>query len=306
MQQLMAIRGVINRELEIWADEALPEWKHLIEPIRYAVLGSGKRVRPSLLVATWDAVRSTMEGGNAEPTPADEIPRGVCRIACAIEIVHVMTLIQDDLPCMDDDDLRRGRPSLHIQFDEVTTILASTAMVPMAMAAVVDGAEEMGLGSQLAGRLVAELSEAMGAEGTIGGQVMDFEAEGKVVDEATLERIQIGKTATLIAVCCKMGAIAASAPEDLVARVDRFGRGIGLAFQVIDDILDLTASTEQLGKPQGRDEELEKATWPSLLGLDGARRRANELGRSAIAELEPLSGAHVLRDIGRLVLERTY
>ena len=298
MPSLEAARAAVDRELEAWLDEALGDAVSIAEPFRHAVLAPGKRIRPLLLIGAWEAASGAARGSASDP------PRPLCRLALGPELVHAYSLVHDDLPCMDDDDLRRGRPTLHVRYGERVAILAGASMQPLAILAVGEGAAGLGLDEEVTARLIRILARAAGGAGMVGGQLLDLRAEGEDVSFETLERIHQGKTASLIGACCTMGGIAAGAPEDTVERLTRFGLTIGLAFQTVDDILDVTGSSRRMGKVGGRDEALGKATTPSVLGLAGARERAEHLGREAFRELSSLPAADRLREIGRLILDR--
>ncbi|WP_420447909.1 polyprenyl synthetase family protein [Candidatus Palauibacter sp.] len=300
--ELHELRAAIDAELRGWVSETLQGTGPIAEPIRYAVLAQGKRIRPLLFVGAWEAA-----GGHTGPVGRAGAGNGSAalhRVALGPELVHTYSLIHDDLPCMDDDDLRRGRPTVHIRYGERAAVLAGAALLPLAIRAVAEGAAGLKLSDPAASRLIGTLTAAAGSDGMVGGQLLDLLAEKERVSFDKLARIHLGKTARLIAACCTMGGIAARAPAAIVDRLTRFGIAIGLAFQTVDDILDVTGSSSRMGKIGGRDAALGKATVPSVLGLDGARARAEEFGREALGEIAPLDGADRLREIGRLVLER--
>ncbi|MCG8469067.1 MAG: polyprenyl synthetase family protein, partial [Gemmatimonadetes bacterium] len=208
------------------------------------------------------------------------------------------------LPCMDDDELRRGRPTVHVRFGVRAAVLAGAALMPLAIRVVSRSAIELGLDDRRASELIGALASASGGSGMVGGQLLDLQAEGVTIGADELERIHRGKTARLIAASCAIGGLAADAATDTVQRLTRYGEALGLAFQTVDDILDVTGSAQRMGKRGGRDEALGKATTPSLLGLEGARERAGRLGAEALRQIEPLSGTEGLRALARLVLER--
>ena len=262
------------------------------EPIRYAVLGPGKRIRPLLLMA---AFKST--GGRAEDA---------ARIACSVELVHAYSLVHDDLPCMDDDVLRRGRPTLHVRYGVRAAVLAGAAMMPLAVRTIGLARVPLGLTADQGARLVLRLTEASGGQGMVGGQLLDLRAEGQSVTPNELERIHTGKTAKLIAAAVAMGGIAARAPAQDVDRLERFGLRLGLAFQAIDDILDMRGTTDELGKESGRDALLRKATYPGVHGLIEAERLSRQLVRSAEAELDGLPEPDDLRMIADWILARRH
>jgi len=303
-RELSELRAAIDNELEGWLSETLRGTDPIAEPVRYAVLAQGKRIRPLLFVGAWEAAGGAAGPGAGNGAAAGGGARSLHLVALGPELVHTYSLIHDDLPCMDDDDLRRGRPTVHIRYGERAAVMTGAALLPLAIRAVAEGAAGLKLPDPVAGRLVGILTAAAGGDGMVGGQLLDLLAERKSVGFEALERIHLGKTARLIAACCTMGGIAARAPEETVDRLTRFGIAIGLAFQTVDDILDVTGSSTRMGKIGGRDEALGKTTTPSVLGLEGARARAEELGREAMAEISPLPGADRLREIGRLVLDR--
>ena len=242
--------------------------------MRYAMAGEGKRLRAILFHSAYRAA-----GGD----------RDAWALAAAIEIVHAYSLVHDDLPCMDDDAMRRGRPTVHKAFGVAVATAAGLAMVPLAARAALDGAREIGLDEAQAGDVVRELMRAAGASGMIGGQLLDLEGEGEHLSLERLERIHALKTGALIAASVRLGGLAACAHDDVLAALDRYGRCVGLAFQIADDVLDVTATSEQLGKTAGRDVALHKSTYPALLGIDGAVARASALADEACAALQAVS-----------------
>lgn len=261
-------------------------------PIRYAVLGPGKRIRPLLLMA---ACRAT--GGDAE---------AAAPVACSVEFVHAYSLVHDDLPCMDDDVLRRGRPTLHVRYGTPAAVLAGAALMPLAVEAIYRGAEGMGLDGETIRELVVRLTVAAGGQGMVGGQLLDLRAEGRDVTADELETIHLGKTARLIAAATAMGGIAAGASPGDVERLERFGIRLGLAFQATDDILDLRGTTDELGKVSGRDAELRKATYPAIHGLEEAERLSRAHVASAERELVGLAEPRDLRAIADWILARRH
>ena len=242
------------------------------EALAYALGTAGKRVRPALVLASYRAA-----GGS---------DAGIAGIATAVEIVHTYSLVHDDLPCMDDDDQRRGRPTTHVQFDVPTATRAGFALVPVAVEELADGAEELGLDPDRLGRMGRILLEASGIRGMVGGQWLDLEAEGRDLGLAELVEIHRRKTGALIEAACALGALAAGDDPSMLATLTAYGREIGLAFQIADDLLDATATTEELGKTAGRDATLAKATYVSVLGQDGARREALRHAQAARVALD--------------------
>jgi geranylgeranyl diphosphate synthase type II len=242
--------------------------------MRYSLLAGGKRLRPILCLAACE-----LAGGDrslAMPT------------AVALEMVHTMSLIHDDLPAMDNDDLRRGRPTNHKVYGEANAILAGDALLTRAFEMV--ALRSPGVPAEQLLQVVGELSLASGAPGLVGGQVVDLECEAKQVDLETLEYIHLHKTGALLRACVVCGALIAGASDELLAALRTYARGIGLAFQIIDDILDVTASSEVLGKTAGKDLTADKTTYPKLLGLEESRLRADALVAEAKAALAPWSG----------------
>jgi geranylgeranyl diphosphate synthase type II len=243
----------------------------LREAMRYSLLAGGKRLRPILCLAACE-----LAGGDSElamPT------------AVALEMIHTMSLIHDDLPAMDNDDLRRGRPTSHKVYGEAHAILAGDALLTRAFEMV--ALRSPGVPAERLLAVVGELSLAAGAPGLVGGQVVDLESEGKQVSLDTLEYIHLHKTGALLRACVLCGALVAGASETLLAALRTYARGIGLAFQIIDDILDVTASSEVLGKTAGKDLSADKTTYPKLLGLEESRQRADALVAEAKQALEP-------------------
>tara|TARA_B100001059_G_scaffold58820_1_gene54074 strand:+ start:2599 stop:3537 length:939 start_codon:yes stop_codon:yes gene_type:complete len=243
----------------------------LRDAMRYSLLAGGKRLRPILCLAACELV-----GGSSElamPT------------AVALEMIHTMSLIHDDLPAMDNDDLRRGRPTNHKVYGDAMAILAGDAMLSRAFEMVAVRSANVPADRLL--RVVGELALVSGAPGLVGGQVVDLESEGKAVDLQTLEYIHLHKTAALLRACVVTGALIGGASDDQLEAMRTYANGIGLAFQIIDDILDVTASSEVLGKTAGKDLLADKTTYPKLLGLEASREKALQLVRESKAALEP-------------------
>ena len=270
--------------------DTLPMRLH--EAMRYAVLGGGKRLRPVLVYAAGEAL-------GAEPAHMDAP-------ACAVEFIHAYSLVHDDLPCMDDDDLRRGQPTCHRAFDEATAVLVGDALQSLAFRTL---AEHCGAPVTDAARLrmVATLALASGSRGMAGGQALDLAATGQPLDLPQLEDLHIHKTGALIRASVVLGALCQpDLDEAHLSRLDRYAKSIGLAFQIRDDILDVEGTTDALGKTSGADARLEKATYPGLLGLQEAREHASGLVERALEALAPLDRrADPLRDLARYVVERT-
>jgi geranylgeranyl pyrophosphate synthase len=287
-------RAAIDRALATFCDRYLHGVAPAVaESIRYALTGGGKRLRGLLFLRAFEAA-----GGDAR--------RNAAPLAAAIEVVHAYSLVHDDLPCMDDDDVRRGRPTVHRVHGVAAATAAGLAMVPLAALAALDAARELGLDDDAAGAIVRELMIASGAGGMIAGQLLDLAGEGLPLPLEELQRIHAAKTGALIAAAATIGGRAARAPAGRLAALARYGEAIGLAFQIADDVLDVTATTSQLGKTAGRDLELRKSTYPALLGVDGARARAQALvreGCTALAAVELLTPA--LARLAHFTVERT-
>jgi geranylgeranyl diphosphate synthase type II len=249
--------------------------------MRYCVFAGGKRLRPVLCIAAAEAC-----GGKREDALV---------AACAVELMHTYSLVHDDLPCMDDDDLRRGRPTCHKVYGEGMAVLCGDALLTEAFAV---------LARSKSVEMIAELASAGGSRKLIGGQVLDLEGEGKSFSLAELIRIHEAKTAALLTTSIRLGAMSAGADSEQVAALTKFGRALGLAFQVIDDILDVTQTTENLGKTAGKDAAVAKATYPAVMGLEESRKEAARLTAEALEALEVFGGDAVrLREIaGRMLL----
>jgi len=243
----------------------------LREAMRYSLLAGGKRLRPILCLAACE-----LAGGQSDQAMAT---------AVALEMIHTMSLIHDDLPAMDNDDLRRGQPTNHKVYGEAKAILAGDALLTRAFEMVALRSPAVPADRLL--KVVGELSLASGAPGLVGGQVVDLECEGQAVDLDTLEYIHLHKTGALLRACVVCGALIAGAADDLLSALRTYASGIGLAFQIIDDILDVTASSEVLGKTAGKDLAADKTTYPKLLGLEESRRRAEALVAAAKEALNP-------------------
>jgi geranylgeranyl pyrophosphate synthase len=264
----------------------------LLDAMRYSVLGGGKRVRPLLVYASGELV-------GADEGPLDAI-------AAAVELIHAYSLVHDDLPAMDDDDLRRGRPTTHRQFDEATAILAGDALLTLAFELLATD-ESLADQPRAQVRIVAWLARAAGPAGMVGGQMLDMEAEGRRLDERGLERIHRRKTGALIRSAIMMPSELGTLTEELRAGLDTFASDIGLVFQIRDDLLEVEQDTATLGKNAGSDADNAKSTYPSTLGIEGARRRAAETHERALAALGALGErAEGLRWLSEFILSRSY
>lgn len=287
------MREALDLALETFFAEELQGLSPAVaDSVRYAVQSPGKRIRPLLLMSAYRAL------GGDNPAIAD--------LAISVELVHAYSLVHDDLPCMDDDVLRRGRPTVHVRFGVPRAVLTGAALMPLAVRAIVRSGPLLGLEPATVEQLVATLTRASGASGMVGGQLLDLRAEGRPVTLEQLENIHSGKTARLIAASAVMGGLAAGAPSHTIESLHRFGLDLGLAFQAVDDILDLRGTSGELGKESGRDRALGKATYPSLFGLEEAERISRSFAEAAISELELLGGPESLKALAAYVIERTH
>jgi len=266
---LKETKKIVDEALDVSLSPEKPEI--LRESMRYSLLAGGKRLRPILCLAS-----CSFAGGDA----ALAVPTAV-----AIEMIHTMSLIHDDLPAMDNDDLRRGRPTNHKVYGDAIAILAGDALLTRAFEMV--SRRSPGVNSDRLLNVVGELSLVAGAPGLVGGQVVDLECEGKEVDLETLEYIHLHKTGALLKACVRTGAMIAGADEELLMALTNYAEGIGLAFQIIDDILDLTSSSETLGKTAGKDLIADKTTYPKLLGMEESKKRALKLVENAKEAILP-------------------
>jgi geranylgeranyl pyrophosphate synthase len=260
------------------------------EAIRYALLGEGKRLRAILLLEAYRAC-----GGTGDAS----------ELAASVEVVHAYSLVHDDLPCMDDDDVRRGRPTVHRVYGVPVATAAGLAMVPLAARSACHAARALGLSDEETAGVVRDLMVASGGGGMIGGQLLDLEAEGVPLTLDALERVHRLKTGALIMASVTLGARAARASASRRSALARYGAAIGLAFQIADDVLDVTATTDELGKTAGRDLALHKSTYPALLGVEGAIERAVALvedGCAALADEGLLTTT--LEQLARFIVER--
>ncbi len=264
-------RGEIERRLEDICSTYLSDLPATIsEAVQYGLKSRGKRLRPLLLLFAYRA-----SAGSQDAT----------LLACAPEVIHAYSLMHDDLPCMDDDDMRRGRPTVHKVYGSRTAILAGIAMIPFSTRIVRDSARAMGLSRRVAENVLETLLRASGAAGMIGGQLRDLAGEGLSLSIEEREAIHSAKTGAIIVASVRMGALAARADTTQVAAFEHYGRSIGLAFQIMDDVLDVTSTTTAMGKTTGRDAALGKSSYPALLGVEGARRRAKALIEDGLQSL---------------------
>jgi len=281
----------LEKSLDAWLPPAstLPATLH--EAMRYTVMGGGKRIRPVLVYASGQAVGASN--------------RSLDRPACAIELIHAYSLIHDDLPAMDDDDLRRGKPSCHRAFGEATAILAGDALQSLAFQVLTNGLDD-GIDAATRLRMINALALASGSRGMAGGQAIDLAAIGQQLNIAELEDMHIHKTGALIRAGVVLGALCGKAPEQsAIDQLDHYAKCVGLAFQIRDDILDVEGEAGNLGKNTGMDQAREKSTYPSLIGMQAARQRATELHHEALDSLSGFStSADPLRWISSYVIER--
>ena len=285
-----------RRIVDAALDLALPAesvWPATIHrAIRYSLFAGGKRIRPIMVLAAGEAVGALRD---------DLLP-----LACAVEMIHTYSLIHDDLPSMDDDDLRRGKPTSHKVFGEAIAILAGDALLTRAFHLMAEGTETMSeLQIRRRDAAVGILGEACGTAGLIGGQVQDLEAEGKTVDPVVVERLHRAKTGALLSACVRGGAVLGGGTAADVECLGRYASAIGLAFQIVDDVLDATEGAERLGKTAGKDSAAGKATYVRVHGIDRSRAMAQELLAEALGAIAPLGPrAEILAGIARLVVAR--
>jgi geranylgeranyl diphosphate synthase type II len=267
----------------------------LIEAIDYSFSAGGKRLRPVLTLECFRACCDEADSNTASHGEASALAA-----AAAMELIHTFSLVHDDLPAMDNDDLRRGRPTNHKVFGEAMAILAGDAMVTMAFELIAADAE-----AAVVPAMVRELAQAAGPCGMIGGQVLDMDGENRSLSLPELQRLHRMKTGALLTCSCRLGALAAGASAAKLSAVSEFGRHLGLAFQIVDDVLDVTSTPEQMGKATGKDAGKGKNTYPALLGLEGSQHEAQRQLRLALSEIEGLgeSGSR-LALLARFVIER--
>lgn len=283
-------RQTVNTALDrLCRDSEKPS--RIVQAMRYSLMAGGKRLRPVLCLATAEAA-----GGVADDAL---VP------ACALEMIHTYSLIHDDLPAMDDDDLRRGRPTSHIQFDDATALLAGDALLTLAFEVLAAEAEGGGGDPARGVRIIREIAAAAGCRGMIEGQMRDLAAEGVMLDMASLEEMHSLKTGALIRASVAVGAISANADTDRIQAFLRYAGRIGLAFQVTDDILNVEGDPRVMGKAVGTDKYRQKSTYPALLGLEGSRRFSHQLIQEALTALEGFDEkTDPLRAIARYILDR--
>ena len=284
-------RSLVDKALELLVPPAKAYPPKVFEAIRYSLFAGGKRVRPILAIASAEALGAKTAG--------------LLPIAGALELIHTYSLIHDDLPAMDDDDLRRGRPTCHKVYGAAMAILAGDGLLNMAFESLTDPRRLKTIPAQRLVAIIREISLASGVFGMVGGQVVDMESEGKDVDLPTLDYIHTHKTGALIRASVRTGAIYAKASEKRLKALTRYGERIGLAFQIADDILDIVGSPEEIGKDVGSDLKKGKKTFPSFYGLEESRKRAEEVTNQALAALKDFDRkADHLRDLATYIVTR--
>jgi len=290
---LTACQSRVERALDarLPGENILPQTLH--QAMRYSVLDGGKRTRPLLTYATGQALGIAEDALDAQ--------------ACAVEFIHVYSLIHDDLPAMDNDDLRRGKPTCHKAFDDATAILAGDALQALAFEVLAnDSAITVGAEARL--KMIAALTRASGSQGMVGGQAIDLSSVGRMLTLPELENMHIHKTGALIRASVNLAALSKPDLEPAVAKkLDHYAKCIGLSFQVKDDILDVESDTATLGKTQGKDEDNDKPTYPALLGMAGAKQKAQELHEQAVESLAGFGAeADLLRDLSLYIIKRSH
>jgi farnesyl diphosphate synthase len=284
----------VQARVEAALDRALPDADHeprrLHEAMRYAVLGGGKRVRPLLAFAAGEAAGAPLERLDA--------------VACAVEMIHAYSLVHDDMPCMDDDDLRRGKPTVHVEFDEATALLVGDALQSAAFESLAGVPSE---NASAVVEMLRMLAVASGSRGMAGGQAIDLAVVGRTLTQPELELMHIMKTGALIRASVVLGARCGNLEQGEIAALDRFAKCVGLAFQVVDDVLDAEASTATLGKTAGKDAASNKPTYVTILGVPEARALAQSLRQEAHAALKPLGPrARRLADLADFIVLREF
>lgn len=287
MSSLSERQLALLNDIETALEHAVPMtdtlYQHLMESMRYSLLDGGKRIRPLLTLEF-----CALSGGNAD----DAMPYG-----CALEMIHTYSLIHDDLPCMDDDDMRRGRPSNHKVYGEDIALLSGDALQTLAFETMLNEETVKKIGADRAVKAALCLAKAAGTHGMVGGQVIDLASEGKKVSVDVLRKMDACKTGALICAACEMGCIISGASEEQVFAARRFAANIGLAFQIVDDILDVTSTTEELGKKVGSDATNDKSTYVTELGLEKAQELADSLTEEAVCALDIFPDSNVKKDV---------
>ncbi len=290
-EQLQVYQKSVEAALKRWLPEPSVQPEKLHEAMRYSVLGNGKRIRPVILYATGEAFGINLAALDGP--------------ACAVEIIHAYSLIHDDLPAMDDDDLRRGRPTCHKAYDDATAILAGDALQALAFHILAHD-PDIQVNDQQRLSMIETLAIASGSRGMAGGQAIDLASVGISLTIAELENMHIHKTGALIRASAELGALSIdNVDQESLSRISQYAKCIGLAFQIKDDILDIESDTETLGKPQGSDIAMNKPTYPNLLGMDGAKKAADDLYNEALECLGAFDKkADMLRAIADYIVKR--
>ncbi len=290
-ERLQVYQKSVESALNCWLPKSSDQPERLHEAMRYSVLGNGKRIRPVILYATGEAFGidlSSLDGP-----------------ACAVEIIHAYSLIHDDLPAMDDDELRRGRPTCHKAYDEATAILAGDALQALSFHILAQD-PNIKVSAQQRLSMIKTLAIASGSKGMAGGQAIDLASVGISLSIAELENMHVHKTGALIRASAELGALSIdNVDQNLLSRISQYAKCIGLAFQIKDDILDIESDTKTLGKPQGSDIAMNKPTYPNLLGLEGAKKAADSLYNQALECLDGLDEkGNMLKAIADYIVNR--
>ncbi len=289
-RRLKELADIVSRRLSEYMEEVLKETgeqREIVEAMWYSLSAGGKRIRPVLAIEFCNVC-----GGSIE----DVLPA-----ACVLEMIHTFSLIHDDLPCMDNDDMRRGKPSCHIAYGEAQALLAGDALLNLAFEIICGGSGS----AETKISLISELSRATGINGMIGGQVMDTTYNGELTESLLLDMYSM-KTGALLKAACRMGCIAAGAGAEMISAADMYAEKLGLAFQIKDDILDVSGDEKLLGKPTGSDSANGKATYVSMKGIESSRAMAERLTDEAIAALDSFENADFLRELTVFLLKREY
>ena len=290
-ERLQVYQKSVESALNCWLPKSSDQPERLHEAMRYSVLGNGKRIRPVILYATGEAFGIDLTSLDGP--------------ACAVEIIHAYSLIHDDLPAMDDDELRRGRPTCHKAYDEATAILAGDALQALSFHILAHD-PNIKVSAQQRLSMIKTLAIASGSKGMAGGQAIDLASVGISLSIAELENMHVHKTGALIRASAELGALSVdNVDQNLLSRISQYAKCIGLAFQIKDDILDIESDTETLGKPQGSDIAMNKPTYPNLLGLEGAKKAADSLYNQALECLDGLDEkGNMLKEIADYIVNR--
>lgn len=292
-QYLSEKKQIVEDAMSAYLDESPIYPPTILKSMRYSLNAGGKRIRPVLMFAAAEAVAG----------PSEKLTQTVLPFACAMEMIHTFSLIHDDLPCMDDDDLRRGMPTNHKVFGDAIAVLAGDGL--LAEAFRVMAAHHGSVSVERRMEVLCDIATATGARGMVGGQVIDLESENKLITVEELEHLHQLKTGALLVTSVVSGVKLAGGTREHVGAATTYGESVGLAFQIADDLLDIEGTTEQLGKPAGSDVENKKSTFPALLGKEDSRTEAKELMIEAIESLEIFKPRHsILMELARYIVER--